>query len=180
MSRLFWTDERVQSLRRNLKKGKSYRSLARKYGTTVEAVYYARAKYCPDLERRASQHGAHASRNSRVVSKNRDPEFLFRCRTIFRHKKNNVMQKGGIKWTLDIEDVEFPTFCPILGMKLDYSGARVKENSPSFDRVNPKRGYVKGNVIVCSWRANRIKNDGTLREHEKIVAYLRAHKSMVE
>jgi hypothetical protein len=31
---------------------------------------------------------------------------------------------------------------------------------------------VKGNVEVMSWRANRIKNNGTPEEHRKIANYL--------
>jgi hypothetical protein len=60
----------------------------------------------------------------------------------------------------------------LLGIELDYFAERTQENSPSFDRVDSSKGYVKGNVIVCSWRANRIKNDGTAEEHRKIYEFL--------
>jgi hypothetical protein len=44
-------------------------------------------------------------------------------------------------------------------------------NSPSLDRINNNLGYVPGNVIVVSDRANRIKNNATIEELEKIVNY---------
>ena len=36
--------------------------------------------------------------------------------------------------------------------------------SKSIDRIDTNKGYVKGNVIICSWRANRLLSDGTLDE----------------
>lgn len=87
----------------------------------------------------------------------------------FRNKKANNYEH---EWTVDFGDLEFPTHCPMLGIELDYFAEKAKENSVSFDRVDSSKGYVKGNVIVCSWRANRIKNDGTAEEHKKIYEYL--------
>lgn len=34
-------------------------------------------------------------------------------------------------------------------------------------------GYVPGNVEVISFRANRIKNNGTADEHERIAQWMR-------
>jgi len=87
----------------------------------------------------------------------------------FRIKKSNNFQH---EWTVEFGDLEFPTHCPMLGTELDYFAERTQENSVSFDRVDSSKGYIKGNVIVCSWRANRIKNDGTAEEHRKIYEYL--------
>ena len=87
----------------------------------------------------------------------------------FRTKKSNTYSH---EWTIDFGDLEFPIHCPILGIKLDYFAQRSQENSVSFDRVDSNKGYIKGNVIICSWRANRIKNDGTADEHRKIYEYL--------
>lgn len=87
----------------------------------------------------------------------------------FRQKKSNNHKH---KWTIEFGDLEFPSHCPILGIELDYFAERTQENSVSFDRIDSSQGYVKGNVIVCSWRANRIKNDGTAEEHRKIYEFL--------
>lgn len=70
----------------------------------------------------------------------------------------------------------FPV-CPILGITLDFSdkkqgyGSRT-DFSPSLDRINNKKGYELGNLIIISWRANRLKNDGDAEEHRKISDYL--------
>ena len=39
------------------------------------------------------------------------------------------------------------------------------------DRIDPKKGYVKGNIIVVSMRANRIKTDATVDEIRKVADF---------
>lgn len=67
------------------------------------------------------------------------------------------------------ENAEFASHCPVFGFPLDWScqrdnGGKSLPNSPSLDRIDPERGYVKGNVWIISHRANRIKNDATHEE----------------
>lgn len=88
----------------------------------------------------------------------------------FRNKKAHSYK---YEFTVEFGDIEFPTHCPILGLELDYFAESREENSPSFDRIDPTKGYVKGNVVIVSWRANRIKNDGSAEEHEKIAKFMR-------
>lgn len=89
----------------------------------------------------------------------------------FCRKRQNA-RHTGYEWNLKFEDITWPTHCPILGLELDYFADSRQENSVSFDRLDSTKGYCKGNVVIVSWRANRIKNDGTLEEHKKIVQYL--------
>ena len=89
----------------------------------------------------------------------------------FRNKKANAKSINK-PWDIEFGDLDFPTHCPILGIELDYFAERTQENSPSFDCVDPTKGYVVGNVFVISWRANRIKNDGTAQEHRAIAAFI--------
>lgn len=74
------------------------------------------------------------------------------------------------------EDIEWHTHCPVFGTLLDYSrGASKgfnKDNAASFDRVDNSKGYVKGNVTVVSYRANRIKSDGSAEDHRLISNYM--------
>lgn len=55
-----------------------------------------------------------------------------------------------------------------LGLLLD--GSR-RDRKPSLDRVVPSLGYVKGNVRVISFRANRIKSDATADELRAVLSY---------
>lgn len=73
-------------------------------------------------------------------------------------------KKKGIDFDITVDDIEIPTHCPILGVELSRGTKESKDNAPSLDRINSKRGYIKGNVHVISWRANRIKNDASREE----------------
>jgi hypothetical protein len=71
--------------------------------------------------------------------------------------------------TLTIADIVIPERCPLLGIPLFVGTRQVKGNSPTLDRKDSSLGYVPNNVWVISWRANRIKADGTLEEFKLIV-----------
>ena len=59
--------------------------------------------------------------------------------------------------------------CPIFGTPLDWSCGRSDipspvANSPSLDRIDPSKGYIKNNVWIISHRANQIKSDASHEE----------------
>ena len=84
----------------------------------------------------------------------------------------------GLEFDLDIEHVlsVSPDHCPVLGLKLNYMGGKLRSGTATLDRLCPKRGYVHGNVAVISARANRIKSDAALAELEQLVAWLRRYE----
>ena len=45
-------------------------------------------------------------------------------------------------------------------------------NSPSLDKIIPELGYVKGNVRVISFKANKYKNDMDRETVQKILDYM--------
>lgn len=91
--------------------------------------------------------------------------------------KNKAMNaaRAGIPFDLKVEDLVWPQYCPVLGIELSYErkgSGEVHDNSATFDRLDPNKGYVRGNVFIISYRANRIKNDGSAEEHRRIAAYI--------
>lgn len=81
--------------------------------------------------------------------------------------------KKNLDFTIELADITIPTTCPVLGISLSRKGAgAVKENSPSIDRIDPAKGYVKGNIAIMSWRANMLKNNMTVEEARLLLAYL--------
>lgn len=69
----------------------------------------------------------------------------------------------GVEYNISKEDIIIPTVCPILDIPL-YICDKVSDNSPSLDRIDNTKGYVKGNVVVVSNRVNRIKGDSSLEK----------------
>lgn len=72
--------------------------------------------------------------------------------------------KKLIPFTIGRDDIVIPEFCPILGLRLYYGTWTDNHCSPSLDRIEPRLGYVPGNVRVISNRANILKRDATARE----------------
>ena len=80
-------------------------------------------------------------------------------------KKNNN--------NIELSDIKIPDTCPVLKIKLDKKNFKAKDNSPSLDKIIPKKGYTKNNISVISHRANTIKSDGRLDEFIKIYKYMK-------
>lgn len=77
----------------------------------------------------------------------------------------------GLPFTLLQEDIVIPEYCPILGLRLDISYKERSEGTPSIDRIDNTKGYTKDNIVVTSWRANRLKNNGSIDELAAIVYF---------
>ena len=70
--------------------------------------------------------------------------------------------------------------CPIFNTPFVWGGAsmgkgKTRQDTPTLDRILPELGYVKGNVAFLSYRANRIKDNGTMQEHYKIADWIWNH-----
>jgi hypothetical protein len=61
--------------------------------------------------------------------------------------------------------------CPVLGVPFVRGTRACRRASPSLDRVDPAKGYVEGNVVVVSMRANAIKNDATWAEIQAVAKF---------
>jgi hypothetical protein len=84
----------------------------------------------------------------------------------------------GLPFNLEKADIVVPDNCPVLGIPLFRTRGSRSDNSPSIDRVIPSLGYVKGNVHVISWMANRIKSTCDDPEvFENIAAYIRRSRT---
>jgi|TARA_R110000851_G_scaffold160270_3_gene303508 hypothetical protein len=71
----------------------------------------------------------------------------------------------------DIDDIGIPLTCPVLGMPIYFYRDNVQPDSISFDRIDSSKGYSRDNLIIVSYRANKIKSDATLGELEKVFRY---------
>jgi hypothetical protein len=87
------------------------------------------------------------------------------------HDARRRAKDRGLLFDLTLADfTNPPEFCPILGLRLHYSGGKGQSSeSASLDRKDPSKGYIRGNVWIISWRANDLKANGTLAEFQAIV-----------
>lgn len=93
---------------------------------------------------------------------------------ILSFAKRNAKEKCR-EFSITVDDLIWNTICPVLGIELNYGKPKSGRNSydsPSVDRIDSSKGYIKGNVVIMSWRANRIKTDATVNELSKLISYL--------
>jgi hypothetical protein len=89
----------------------------------------------------------------------------------YRARQNNI------PFNIEPSDLVIPKICPVLKIKIEI-GANWENrwNSPSIDRIDNSKGYVKGNVEVISFRANALKRDATPSELKLLALYYGGRK----
>lgn len=85
-------------------------------------------------------------------------------------------KRDNLPFTILESEIIVPEICPVLGIKMQIGIGSRSDNSPSLDKIIPNKGYVKDNIKVISYRANRFKSDALLEEVEKVAAYMRNPK----
>lgn len=99
-----------------------------------------------------------------------------RSRELFNEVRNRAIKKNiPFELTLDVarEMLDRTSVCPYLGIEMNSGDSRM-DHRKSFDRVDPSKGYEMTNVVVCSNRANRIKNDASPAELMLLASNLQA------
>lgn len=69
-------------------------------------------------------------------------------------------KRRGIPFNITALDLKVPSVCPYLKTPFVHKTMY----SMSLDRIDPKKGYVKGNVEIISRKANAMKSDATNEE----------------
>lgn len=189
-----WDESTLNNLREDLKTGLTFKECGIKYGVKSQRIHQLiRQHNLFDIQEdygyriitkqkkklaesnQKEKYGL-TTKEKKYILKEGVDSFINICYKKYKNKRTNC-KRLGIPFDIDFNDIYFPTHCPILGTKLVYSNnsTNMADNIPSFDRLNPKLGYIKGNVKIISYRANRIKNDATLAELEAIIAYAKTY-----
>ena len=64
--------------------------------------------------------------------------------------------------------------CPVFKTELDINAKRGQKGHAQLDKVDPTLGYIRGNVVWLSERANRIKDDATIEDLEMLLQWLKS------
>lgn len=107
----------------------------------------------------------------RKQAKNGDKKAILR---ILLRECRNKAKNRGIYCNIKVDDIDLPEYCPVFNIKLEFRGG---DNSYSLDRIDSTKDYTPDNVQVISWRANRLKNNGTLEDFKKIVEWMEKNKN---
>ena len=83
-------------------------------------------------------------------------------------------QRQGINFEIEVSDIEMPLVCPVLGLQLNYLGGNgsLDDCSASVDRIDPNKGYIRGNIKTISFLANKLKGMNTTETLMKLTTYL--------
>lgn len=174
--------ERNEAVLMFLKAGKTLEETAIEFSLTKERIRQIKRKLEPSISKREWGKGKcvgewlEKKQETFKEKHGREKWFMDDLERAFSQyfirKKQNA-KKGKWEFTIEKKDIVWNTICPILGIEIDWLAEIRQENSPSLDRIDSTKGYIPGNVELISWRANRIKNDGSLEEHMKIVEHMK-------
>jgi len=155
-----WSKE-VDKLRKYAEEGTILADIGKAYGVSRQRIYQVFDKYGIDTPERKRKN----------YLKGQPPKKYW-LNKILCSKDITKTERQNI-----LENLHIPERCPITNVKLNYDGTGVEgwsrqDNSPSLDQIIPGKGYTLNNVAIMSWRANRIKNDGSAAEHYRIAEYI--------
>ena len=83
-------------------------------------------------------------------------------RRLYDSAKSRATKKKR-DFNIELDDIVIPEICPVFGTAI---------GTPSIDRIDSNKGYVKGNIRVISLRANHLKNNATVEEMRLVLADL--------
>lgn len=155
--KVIWSNE-IDNLRLKRDNGQTLESIGSDYGVSKQRMYQVFTKFGIETP----------VRERKNFLRNLAPKYYWFNR-IMTLKQIPKADRIPLLSSFPVPDV-----CPILGLELNYlgTGEYSADNSPSLDQIIPGKGYTKDNIQIISWRANRIKNDGTPEELIKIGEYL--------
>lgn len=164
------------------------REACRKYrAKNLEKCHAQQAEYREkNRERLNARARAYAVANREQIKARRDAleaakpgTCAERARNLKARKPEHTLLKAAqrnaqvcqVPFNLEVTDIFIPAHCPVFGMELKRGEGKWSEGSPSIDRIVPDLGYVKGNILIVSWKANRFKNNATIIELQQLAAY---------
>lgn len=84
-------------------------------------------------------------------------------------------KRRGIEFHITQEDIKeiFPNECPVYNKPFVYGSKGAPNDwAPTLDRIDSTKGYVRDNIAVISYRANTIKNRGSVDDLKRILTWL--------
>lgn len=80
-------------------------------------------------------------------------------------------KKKGLEHTITREHISQVEFCPLTGIKIDWTVSGRHLSNPSVDRIDSTKGYTPDNIEIMSCLGNTMKNKATV---EQLLFFARA------
>jgi hypothetical protein len=93
-----------------------------------------------------------------LLRRQKNPE-----KEILRRAKKRAAREN-LPFNIELSDIIIPEKCPILNIPLKLNFISAGDDSPSLDKIDPLKGYVKGNVKVISRLANIMKAHASIEQ----------------
>lgn len=131
-----------------------------KFYRPLETSYYRNYK---------SDYSNKSNLNKSVISRIKQAHFEIKRRAT-RRRKVPLSYELDAEYLISIfpEDMK----CPILGIDLIFGKKNGVNSSPSLDRINNSDGYLKGNVVWVSNKANILKRNNSVEDLLAIKKYI--------
>lgn len=94
-----------------------------------------------------------------TVEKTQRYNLRFPEKLLWRSASDRAKKQGKV-FDLPLEEINIPDICPVFKIPFE----RKTRFSASLDKIDPSKGYVKGNVQVISKLANLMKSDASEEE----------------
>jgi len=96
-------------------------------------------------------------------------------KTMLSYAKDRANKKG-LEFNIEHTDIVIPNICPVLNIPIFYNRPGIVKgpciNSPSLDRIDNSKGYIKGNIQVISHLANTMKASATREQLIKFAEWV--------
>ena len=159
---------------------------------TYDPEYHKR----PEVKARRKKYQQRPEVKAKVKAYNQRPEVIARRKKYMRdrvnsstynfvrkkiwHQKSNAKRRG-IVWELDDDAIARKILrqgrCNLSGQNFIYKqGTKGNRNiyAPSIDRIDSRKGYVPGNIMIVCWAVNCMKNDMSLYQFKRMCARVAA------
>lgn len=87
------------------------------------------------------------------------------------HGAKTRAKEKELDFSIDIEDIIIQDKCPVFNIEYSDKGW----SAPSLDRTDSSKGYIKGNIVVMSKRANALKSNASINELEMVLDYMKGN-----
>ena len=77
----------------------------------------------------------------------------------------------GFKSSKELPNI--PLICPVLNIPMFAGDGKSTDNSPTLDRIDNTKGYIKGNVQWLSRKANQMKSNANFKEIEMLYNFMK-------